>query len=90
MILFVLEQALTAVLNRQDLLDSPDLALQSPTSPSQWSTTINSEAVAGGSQIVNYLCQQIFTMMDLKEVGPNDVRSDEFDKLGRGISSHVF
>ena len=28
-------------------------------------------------------------MMDLKEVGPNDVRSDEFDDLGRDISSQL-
>ena len=89
MLLFVLEQALTTVLNQQDLLHSPDPAQQSSPMPSRWLTTINSDAIAGGSQIVNYLCQQKFTMMDLKEVGPNDVRSDEFDDLGRDISSQL-
>ena len=69
----VLEQAVQSV-----TLSGGD---STPPTPHQWSTTVTSEAVLGTSQIVDYLCTQKFTMMDLKEVLPNDPRPDDFDDI---------
>ena len=77
----VLEQAVQSV-----TLSGGD---STPPTPHQWSTTVTSEAVLGTSQIVDYLCTQKFTMMDLKEVLPNDPRPDDFDDMSRDVSSHL-